>query len=175
MHFFNALKHGRSPLSLKAGQLSQELRPPDTGDSVSPLVDLLLLPSSSFDNCQKQAADCPVSWVVSLRQPRTWVASSQSHCYGSRCPVWGLTPPCILPSSSSSVTASQPPESQPQPGLQKSVSNLQKPTQSISQEVSAGDSACWDPAESCWVLLGKGQRPRAEHRHLLAWVQIDFS
>ncbi|XP_041531069.1 protein PRRC2B isoform X13 [Microtus oregoni] len=35
---------------------------------------------------------------------------------------------------SSSVTASQPPESQPQPGLQKSVSNLQKPTQSISQE-----------------------------------------
>ncbi|XP_057581307.1 protein PRRC2B isoform X13 [Hippopotamus amphibius kiboko] len=35
---------------------------------------------------------------------------------------------------SSSVTASQPPESLPQPGLQKSVSNLQKPTQSISQE-----------------------------------------
>ncbi|XP_034350103.1 protein PRRC2B isoform X8 [Arvicanthis niloticus] len=35
---------------------------------------------------------------------------------------------------SSSVTASQPPESQPQPGSQKSVSNLQKPTQSISQE-----------------------------------------
>ncbi|XP_075416732.1 protein PRRC2B isoform X11 [Tenrec ecaudatus] len=35
---------------------------------------------------------------------------------------------------SSSATASQPPESQPQPGLQKSVSNLQKPTQSISQE-----------------------------------------
>ncbi|XP_031225640.1 protein PRRC2B isoform X3 [Mastomys coucha] len=35
---------------------------------------------------------------------------------------------------SSSVTVSQPPESQPQPGLQKSVSNLQKPTQSISQE-----------------------------------------
>nr|XP_045373274.1 protein PRRC2B isoform X3 [Camelus bactrianus] len=35
---------------------------------------------------------------------------------------------------SSTATASQPPESQPQPGLQKSVSNLQKPTQSISQE-----------------------------------------
>ncbi|XP_036074236.1 protein PRRC2B isoform X8 [Rousettus aegyptiacus] len=35
---------------------------------------------------------------------------------------------------SSSVTASQPPESLPQPGLQKSVSNLQKPTPSISQE-----------------------------------------
>ncbi|XP_054582703.1 protein PRRC2B isoform X1 [Eptesicus fuscus] len=35
---------------------------------------------------------------------------------------------------SSSATASQPPESQPQPGLQKSVSNLQKPTQPISQE-----------------------------------------
>ncbi|KAJ1077648.1 hypothetical protein K5549_010975 [Capra hircus] len=35
---------------------------------------------------------------------------------------------------SSSVTASQPPELLPQPGLQKSVSNLQKPTQSISQE-----------------------------------------
>uniref|UniRef100_A0A8C9A842 Proline rich coiled-coil 2B n=1 Tax=Prolemur simus TaxID=1328070 RepID=A0A8C9A842_PROSS len=35
---------------------------------------------------------------------------------------------------SSSVTASQPPESLPQPGLQKSVSNLQKPTQSISPE-----------------------------------------
>ena len=46
---------------------------------------------------------------------------------------------CVLPSSSSSVTASQPPESLPQPGLQKSVSNLQKPTQSISQEVGAGD------------------------------------
>uniref|UniRef100_A0A8C2NYB1 BAT2 N-terminal domain-containing protein n=1 Tax=Capra hircus TaxID=9925 RepID=A0A8C2NYB1_CAPHI len=40
---------------------------------------------------------------------------------------------------SSSVTASQPPELLPQPGLQKSVSNLQKPTQSISQEVGAGD------------------------------------
>ncbi|XP_069333064.1 protein PRRC2B isoform X2 [Eulemur rufifrons] len=35
---------------------------------------------------------------------------------------------------SSSATASQPPESLPQPGLQKSVSNLQKPTQSISPE-----------------------------------------
>ncbi|PNI68831.1 PRRC2B isoform 3 [Pan troglodytes] len=35
---------------------------------------------------------------------------------------------------SSSATASQLPESLPQPGLQKSVSNLQKPTQSISQE-----------------------------------------
>uniref|UniRef100_A0A2K5D210 Proline rich coiled-coil 2B n=1 Tax=Aotus nancymaae TaxID=37293 RepID=A0A2K5D210_AOTNA len=35
---------------------------------------------------------------------------------------------------SSSATASQPLESLPQPGLQKSVSNLQKPTQSISQE-----------------------------------------
>ncbi|XP_077823549.1 protein PRRC2B isoform X11 [Macaca mulatta] len=35
---------------------------------------------------------------------------------------------------SSSATASQPPESLPQPGSQKSVSNLQKPTQSISQE-----------------------------------------
>ncbi|XP_044782396.1 protein PRRC2B isoform X13 [Bubalus bubalis] len=35
---------------------------------------------------------------------------------------------------SSSVTASQPLELLPQPGLQKSVSNLQKPTQSISQE-----------------------------------------
>ncbi|XP_043844175.1 protein PRRC2B isoform X9 [Dromiciops gliroides] len=35
---------------------------------------------------------------------------------------------------SSSVTAAQPPESLLQPGLQKSVSNLQKPTQSISQE-----------------------------------------
>ncbi|XP_006892501.1 PREDICTED: protein PRRC2B [Elephantulus edwardii] len=35
---------------------------------------------------------------------------------------------------SSSATASQPPESQPQPGLQKSVSSFQKPTQSISQE-----------------------------------------
>ncbi|XP_026959900.1 protein PRRC2B [Sagmatias obliquidens] len=35
---------------------------------------------------------------------------------------------------SSSATASQPPELLPQPGLQKSVSNLQKPTQSISQE-----------------------------------------
>lgn len=35
---------------------------------------------------------------------------------------------------SSSVTACQPPESLPQPGLQKSVSSLQKPTQSISQE-----------------------------------------
>ena len=46
---------------------------------------------------------------------------------------------CVLPLSSSSVTASQPPELLPQPGLQKSVSNLQKPTQSISQEVGAGD------------------------------------
>lgn len=44
----------------------------------------------------------------------------------------------VLPLSSSSATASQPPESLPQPGLQKSVSNLQKPTQSISQEVGAG-------------------------------------
>ncbi|KAM8801987.1 protein PRRC2B isoform 2-T3 [Rhynchonycteris naso] len=35
---------------------------------------------------------------------------------------------------SSSATASQPLESLPQPGLQKSVSSLQKPTQSISQE-----------------------------------------
>ncbi|XP_066222967.1 protein PRRC2B isoform X2 [Saccopteryx leptura] len=35
---------------------------------------------------------------------------------------------------SSSATASQPLESLPQPGLQKSVSNLQKPTQPISQE-----------------------------------------
>lgn len=35
---------------------------------------------------------------------------------------------------SSSATASQPPESLPQPGLQKSVSSLQKPTQSTSQE-----------------------------------------
>ncbi|XP_048678329.2 protein PRRC2B isoform X5 [Caretta caretta] len=35
---------------------------------------------------------------------------------------------------SSSVTAAQPQESLPQQGLQKSVSNLQKPTQSISQE-----------------------------------------
>lgn len=35
---------------------------------------------------------------------------------------------------SSSVTACQPPESLPQPGLQKSVSNLQKPTPSINQE-----------------------------------------
>ncbi|XP_031810727.1 protein PRRC2B isoform X8 [Sarcophilus harrisii] len=35
---------------------------------------------------------------------------------------------------SSSVTAAQPQESLLQPGLQKSVSNLQKPTQSISQE-----------------------------------------
>ncbi|XP_012876828.1 PREDICTED: protein PRRC2B isoform X2 [Dipodomys ordii] len=35
---------------------------------------------------------------------------------------------------SSSATASQPPESLLQPGLQKSVSNLQKPTQAISQE-----------------------------------------
>nr|XP_020027750.1 protein PRRC2B isoform X3 [Castor canadensis] len=35
---------------------------------------------------------------------------------------------------SSSATASQPPESLQQPGLQKSVSNLQKPTQSTSQE-----------------------------------------
>ncbi|XP_062063341.1 protein PRRC2B isoform X7 [Lepus europaeus] len=35
---------------------------------------------------------------------------------------------------SSSATASQPPESQPPPGLQKSVSSLQKPTQSISPE-----------------------------------------
>ncbi|XP_054996092.1 protein PRRC2B isoform X3 [Sorex araneus] len=35
---------------------------------------------------------------------------------------------------SSSVTASQPPESLPQPALQKSVSSLQKPTQSTSQE-----------------------------------------
>ncbi|XP_040819601.1 protein PRRC2B isoform X11 [Ochotona curzoniae] len=35
---------------------------------------------------------------------------------------------------SSSATASQPPELQPQPGLQKSVSSLQKPTQSISPE-----------------------------------------
>lgn len=41
--------------------------------------------------------------------------------------------------SSSSATASQPPELQPQPGLQKSVSSLQKPTQSISPEVGAGD------------------------------------
>ena len=45
----------------------------------------------------------------------------------------------VLPLSSSSVTASQPLELLPQPGLQKSVSNLQKPTQSISQEVGAGD------------------------------------
>lgn len=52
--------------------------------------------------------------------------------------MWSLTPLFILPFSSSSVTVSQPPESQPQPGLQKSVSNLQKPTQSISQEVGAG-------------------------------------
>ncbi|KAM5328527.1 protein PRRC2B isoform 3-T3 [Glossophaga mutica] len=35
---------------------------------------------------------------------------------------------------SSSATASQPPELLPQPGLQKSVSSLQKPTQPISQE-----------------------------------------
>lgn len=50
-----------------------------------------------------------------------------------------LIPVCVLPLSSSSATASQPPELLPQPGLQKSVSNLQKPTQSISQEVGAGD------------------------------------
>ena len=45
---------------------------------------------------------------------------------------------CVLPLTSSSVMASQPPELMPQPGLQKSVSNLQKLTQSISQEVGLG-------------------------------------
>ena len=46
---------------------------------------------------------------------------------------------CVLPLSSSSATVSQPPELLPQPGLQKSVSNLQRLTQLFSQEVSAGD------------------------------------
>ena len=40
----------------------------------------------------------------------------------------------VLPLSSSSVMASQPPELLPQPGLQKSASSLQKPRQSISQK-----------------------------------------
>lgn len=66
-----------------------------------------------------------------------------------RCPVQSMTPLYILPSSSSSATTSQPPESQPQPGLQKSVSNLQKPTQSISQEVGIEE-----PALSCWGRVG---------------------
>ena len=35
---------------------------------------------------------------------------------------------CVLPLTSSSVMASRPLELLPQPGLQKSVSNLQKPT-----------------------------------------------
>ena len=46
----------------------------------------------------------------------------------------------VLPLSSSSVMASQPPELLPQPGLQKSASSLQKLRQSISQEVGAGDT-----------------------------------
>lgn len=46
---------------------------------------------------------------------------------------------CVLPLSSSSAAVSQPPELLPQPGLQKSVSNLQRPTQLFSQEVGAGD------------------------------------
>lgn len=66
--------------------------------------------------------------------------------------------PCVLPLSSSSVTASQPLESLPQPGLQKSVSTLQKPTQSISQEVSAGDPVLIEPL---MPLLGTG---RSGHR-----------
>lgn len=110
-----------------------------------------------------------MSWAVVIAS-----AQNMGHLF-SESLLWRLTPPCILPSSSSSVTASQPPESQPQPGLQKSVSNLQKPTQSISQEVSSGNPAHRGPAESCWVPLGRGQRPRAEHRRLLAWVWIDLS
>ena len=46
----------------------------------------------------------------------------------------------VLPLSSSSVMAFQPPELLPQPGLQKSASSLQKPRQSISQKVGAGDT-----------------------------------
>ena len=46
---------------------------------------------------------------------------------------------CVLPLSSSSAAVSQPPELLPQPGLQKSVSNLQRPTQLFSQEVGARD------------------------------------
>ena len=47
---------------------------------------------------------------------------------------------CVLPLSSSSAAVSQPPELLPQPGLQKSASSLQKPRQSISQKVGAGDT-----------------------------------
>lgn len=61
-----------------------------------------------------------------------WEARACPDALLSLTPAWGL------PFSSSSATASQPPESLPQPGLQKSVSNLQKPTQPSSQEVSAG-------------------------------------
>ena len=46
---------------------------------------------------------------------------------------------CVLPLSSSSAAVSQPPVLLPLPGLQKSVSNLQRPTQLFSQEVGAGD------------------------------------
>lgn len=73
---------------------------------------------------------------------------------------------CILPFSSSSVTASQPPESQPQPGLQKSVSNLQKPTQSISQEVGAGS-----PGRP----VAEDRRFCLEKDRFLAWVKLGLS
>jgi hypothetical protein len=82
-----------------------------------------------------------------------------------RGPAQRLTLLCILPFSSSSVTASQPPESQPQPGLQKSVSNLQKPTQSISQEVGAGPRP-HIPRQS-WCYLEKDR--------FLAWVKLGLS
>lgn len=52
------------------------------------------------------------------------------HTHACLTPV----PPAL---SSSSATGSPPPESLPQPGLQRPVSSLQKPTQSSSQEVGA--------------------------------------
>lgn len=90
-----------------------------------------------------EGVSCSQLWL--LEMPRDLVGVAVPHRSLTVCPV---------SLSSSSATASQPPESQPQPGLQKSVSNLQKPTQSISQEVGAGDP----------VPEAMSQPPNARHR-----------
>lgn len=79
------------------------------------------------------------------------LAWSFSNCYIARvvclsyCLSFTLISP-LLSLFSSSATAAQLQESLPQQGLQKSVSNLQKPTQSISQEVGASGLCDCHPA-----------------------------
>ncbi|XP_074871279.1 protein PRRC2B isoform X5 [Carettochelys insculpta] len=75
---------------------------------------------------------------------------------------------------SSSVTAAQPQESLPQQGLQKSVSNLQKPTQSISQESTnsvPGGPKSW--AQLNGRLAGQEGGSRASSR-LLSFSPEEF-